>query len=502
MNHETALGFLFRNAGLAMRGSSNRMLTAAVWLLAIPVSASLAAPSFDAARMAAEPQRTYIIQVADEEPDDRDIVRLLPPPAGSQEGSQVPSTPDLPLPGGPSSGQGLQLSGQSIQVQINFQPWPGRENLSYVGVRLDGVNDPALASTLGLDQTKAVFVVDATPGGPAAQSGLRFGDFVTALDGQPVTETAAFVETIQSRKPGSQGTLTVWRVGDDGAAYLQSLRQIADRGSTPAMMFLARLYTNGTGVARDAAEATSWYKKAANAGSTNGMLLYGDALASGQGATKDLAEAQRWIRKSADAGNVAALFRLGRMFRDGEGLTRDPLEAVNLFKRAAESNYPPAMVAVGLMFEGGNGLEADNFQAAQWYKKAAEADDPEGMAALGTMYSTGRGVEKNYATAAAWYNEGAKRGQLLAVHNLAVLYDKGLGVGRDPQMAASFIYRALELRYQFTYQQMQQNSRAWTREFRKALQQRLAEGGYYSGTYDGAFGRTTLDAITAMIQAK
>jgi hypothetical protein len=495
-----SIGF-FRN-----RNAADRMLTVALCLLSVPISQSFAAPpfnasSFDVARAAAgAPQRAGVIRVADE-PDDRDIIRLLPPPAGSQDGGQVAPAPEPSLPGGPSPGQGLQLTGQTIQLPISFQAWPGHEPLSYVGIRLDGINDPSLAATLGLAGPNGVFVVDTTPGGPAALSGLRFGDFVTALDGEAVTDTLALVAAIQARKPGSQGTLTVWRVGDDGAAYLQSLRLLAERGSTPAMMFLARLYTNGTGVGRDASEAVSWYKKAALAGSTNGMLLYGDALASGQGTVKDLAEAQRWIRKSADAGNVAALFRLGRMYRDGEGVIRDPLEAVNLFKRAAESSYPPAMVAVGLMFEGGNGLEADNFQAAQWYKKAADAGDPEGMAALGTMYSTGRGVEKNYATAAAWYTEGAKRGQLLAVHNLAVLYDKGLGVGRDPQMAASYIYRALELRYQFTYQQMLQNSRAWTREFRKALQQRLAQGGYYSGTYDGAFGRTTLDAISAMMQA-
>jgi TPR repeat protein len=487
---------------IKMRGPSNRVLTASVCLLTVmPAPSSFAAPSFNAGWFPPKTQRAGFIPVADE-PDDRDIIRLLPPKAGSQDGGQVAPAPELPLPGGASPGQGLQLTGQTVQLPIGFQPWPGHEPLSFIGIRLDGVNDPSLASALGLERSSGVFVVDTTPGGPAAQTGLRFGDFVTALDGDPVTDTAALVAAIQARKPGSQGVLTVWRVGEDATAYLQSLRQLAERGSTPAMMFLARLYTNGTGVERDASEAVGWYKRAAFAGSTNGMLLYGDALASGQGTVKDVAEAQRWIRKSADAGNVAALFRLGRMFRDGEGVTRDPLEAVNMFKKAAESNYPPAMVAVGLMFEGGNGLEADNFQAAQWYKKAADAGDPEGMAALGTMYSTGRGVEKNYATAAAWYTEGAKRGQLLAVHNLAVLYDKGLGVSRDPQIAASYIYRALELRYQFTYQQMMQNSRAWTREFRKAFQQRLAEGGFYSGTYDGAFGRTTFDAINAMMQAK
>lgn len=482
---------------------------AAVWLLGapVPIWSASAAPARTAALPGSLAQPAPAgppLLLAAGEDDDRDIIRLLPPGAGAPDAG-VPSTPDLPFPpsgGGAGPGQGLRLSGRSVEVPISFQQLPGNAAQSYAGVRLDGVNDPALAAALGLDQEAGVFVVDTTPGGPAAEAGLRFGDFVTAIDGAAVTETTALVDAIKGRAPGSQGTLTVWRVGDDGTGYLQALRQLADRGSTPSMMFLARLYTNGTGVQRDTTEAVNWYKKAAQGGSTNGMLLYGDALATGQGTIKDMTEAQRWIRKSAEAGNVAALFRLGRMYRDGEGMARDPLEAVNLFKKAAEVNYSPAMVAVGLMFEGGGGLEADHLQAVQWYKRAADVGDAEGMAALGTMYSTGRGVEKNVATAASWYIEAAKRGQLLAIHNLAYHYDKGLGVARDPQMAAAYIYLALERRYQFTYQQMIQNSRAWSRDFRKSLQQRLANGGYYTGSVDGSFGRTTFDAINAMVQAQ
>ena len=485
-----------------MRGGSIRALTAAFLLLLIPSGhASFAAPSL-AMRADVTSPRPDLVLVADgDETDPRDIIRLLPPGKASTD---APSEPDLPFPaaGGDVPGQALRLSGQTIELPITFQPWPGRESLAYAGVRLDGVTDPALASALGLDTSAGVFVVDTTPGGPAARAGLRFGDFVTALDGAPVLKTSDFIDAVKTRTPGSHGTLTVWRVGDDGLGYLEALRTLADRGSTPAMMFLARLHTNGTGVEQNPQAAVSWYKKAALAGSTNGMLLYGDALATGQGGLKDLAEAQKWIRKSAEAGNIAAVFRLGRMYRDGEGMMRDPLEAINLFKKAAAANYTPAMVAVGLMFEGGGGLEADHLQAVQWYKQAADAGDAEGMAALGTMYSTGRGVEKNAATAAAWYIEAAKRGQLLAIHNLAYHYDRGIGVARDPQMAAAYIYQALERRYQFTYQQMLQNNRAWSREFRKALQQRLATGGFYTGTVDGSFGRTTYDAINAMVQAQ
>lgn len=485
-----------------MTGASIRVPMAAVLGLVILPVPLLGAPGAQpvAGKLIAAPFGV-VVRVAD---DDRDIIRLLPPGGGGGAPDTPVPPPELPFPpsGGPVPGQSLRLAGKSIEVPISFQPYPGRAGVAYAGFRLDGISDPALASALGLDQEAGVFVVDTTPGAPAAQAGLRFGDFVTALDGKPIKQTNELVEAIKTRQPGAQGTLTVWRVADDATGYLQALRQLADRGSTPAMMFLARLYSNGTGVGRDAAEAVSWLKKAALAGSTNGMLLYGDALATGSGTVKDLTEGHRWVRKAADAGNVAAVFRLGRMYRDGEGVGRDPLEAVNLFKKAAEQNYTPAMVAVGLMFEGGGGLEADHFQAVEWYKKAADLGDAEGMAALGTMYSTGRGVEKNFATAAAWYIEAAKRGQLLAIHNLAYLYDRGLGVERNPQMAANYVWQALERRYQFTYQQMMQNSRAWTRDFRKAFQQRLANAGYYGGNVDGSFGRSTYDAINAMVQAQ
>lgn len=488
------------DGSILLRGSfmwfrSIRVLAPAVLAVAAWSLPSAAVSPFDPALLGLSD--TNVVRVGG---DDRDIIRMLPPSSGGGGGGQ-PAAPDLPFPpsgGGQAPGGALRLNGKSIKVPISFQPAPGNATAAYIGIRLDGVNDAATASALGLANETGVFVVDTTPGAPAAQAGLRFGDFVVALDDKPIAQTNELVEAIKARAPGSQGTLSVWRVGDDGTGYLQELRQLADRGSTPAMMFLARLYTNGTGVSRDASEAVGWYKKAALAGSTNGMLLYGDALATGTGTVKDITEGHRWIKQASDAGNVAALFRLGRMYRDGEGVTRDPLEAVNIFKKAAEANYTPAMVAVGLMFEGGGGLEADHFQAVSWYKKAADLGDAEGMAALGTMYSTGRGVEKNYATSAKWYLDAAKSGQLLAIHNLAYQYDKGLGVNKDPQLASGYIYYALEMRYPFSYQQMMQNSRAWSREFRKALQQRLANGGHYSGTVDGSFGRTTFDAINAL----
>lgn len=486
-----------------MRGLVVPVLAAASWFaagFALPPStpASAMEPTDD-------PALSWGLRSVVLETDDgRNIVRLLPPAGGGPANGQSPSMPNLPFasPGANSvPGQGLRLAGQTIEVPIRFEPWPGYETLSYIGIRFDGLSDPTLAFTLGLSRPSGVFVVDTTPGAPAALAGLRFGDFVTGIDGTPVTSAEDLRQEIQAREPGTDGTFTVWRVAGDGAGYLAALKGLAEGGSTPAMLFLGRLYGNGTGVPHDATEAAHWYKMAAVAGSTNGMLLYGDSLATGR-PVRDVVEAERWIRQSATAGNMGAVYRLGRMYRDGEGRPRDPLEAFNLFKQAADANYTPAMVAIGLMLEGGSGIGADHLQAVQWYKRAADAGDADGMAALGAMYSSGRGVERDYVAAVSWYDEGAKRGQLLAIHNIAVLYDKGLGVSRNPQTAAEYIYRALELGYPFTYEQMTQNSSNWSQDFRKALQKRLASGGYYGGALDGAFGSSTVEAITRMVDAR
>lgn len=445
--------------------------------------------------------------------EDQDIIRILPPgpttPGSPQSPSQTPGQgpggqlpPDQQALPFPPSGIGkpapLKLDGETIKLAMKVGASSADPSKGYAGVRMDIITGDDLAKALGVSRQPAVYIIDASPGGPAAEAGLRFGDVILEVGGTAVASTEQLATSVRNMSPGTSTDLTVYRVGRDGAAYLEALRDLANRGSTPVMIFISRLYALGIGVRRDLAEAVSWYRKAADAGSTNGMLLLGDALATGSGTIKDLTEARKWIKQAADAGNAAAFWRLGCMLRDGEGMDKDPLEAISLFKKAAEASYTPAMVAIGFMFEGGGGIEADHLQAVYWYKRAADSGDAEGMAVLGSKYYAGRGVEKNYATAANWYTQAAKRGQLLATHNLAVMYDKGLGVGKDAKLAADFIYRALEARYAFTHQQMMQSSRSWTRDFRKALQQKLIEQGRLSGTPDGNFNKATLEAIDAL----
>ena len=107
------------------------------------------------------------------------------------------------------------------------------------------------------------------------------------------------------------------------------------------------------------------------------------------------------------------------------------------------------------------------------------------------------------ATAIALYRRAVGLGNSNAMNNLAWMLQLGRGVERkNPEEAADLMLKALELRNEFAYRQMTQNSRAWGREFRQALQAKLRDAGVYSGKIDGELRDTSIAAINAYINRK
>jgi len=66
----------------------------------------------------------------------------------------------------------------------------------------------------GPDRRAAAGIAAITvPGGPAELAGLRVGDAVVAVDGEPVDGAASLQAQIRERQVGDQVTLTVLRDG-------------------------------------------------------------------------------------------------------------------------------------------------------------------------------------------------------------------------------------------------------------------------------------------------
>lgn len=88
----------------------------------------------------------------------------------------------------------------------------GRVVRGRIGVMVQEVTAP-LATSFGLDKPRGALVSSVEPKGPADEAGLKSGDVILGVGGQPVEHSVDVSRAITSMKPGSQTKLDVWRNG-------------------------------------------------------------------------------------------------------------------------------------------------------------------------------------------------------------------------------------------------------------------------------------------------
>jgi uncharacterized protein len=89
-------------------------------------------------------------------------------------------------------------------------------------------------------------------------------------------------------------------------------------------------------------------------------------------------------------------------------------------------------------------------------------------------------------------------GHPTALNNLAWMLQQGRGVERaDPEQAADLMLKSLGRHNEFSRIRMTQFSGTWTKEFRRALQKRLTDAGFYTGPIEGDFDYLTVRSINA-----
>jgi TPR repeat protein len=417
-----------------------------------------------------------------------DIVRM--PPKARDVGQTGSRLPVGQSPQAPAKPQGRLLK---LTIKLGNQPLDSQKG--WLGIRLEPLDD-VLSTSLGLDNANGALVLDALANGPMSQSGIRFGDVIVALNGKVLEGTSDLLRRVAAMSPGGSAELNVWRGSVEEADFLQTLRRLAYGGDGKVMALLGRLYATGSGVVRDDTEAVLWYRRGAEAGNAVAMTALGTMALEGRGMPKDAQEGVRWLTAAADKNHLEAMHRLARLLADGKIVDRNAPEAIRLFSKAAESGYVVSMVDLGLMYARGDGIASDPIKAASWYKRAADLGNSAGMVNLGLLHAQGKGVALDPETAVALYRKSVGLGNSAGMHNLAWMLDSGKGVERkSPEEAADLIMKSLERRHEFSLKQMKENSRAWSKEFRQALQRRLRDAGVYAGPTDGEFKDTTLAAI-------
>jgi putative serine protease PepD len=111
---------------------------------------------------------------------------------------------------GSSSGVGFAVPSNTVK-QVATQIIGGHQvQHAYVGVCLN--SDNGAAAQIATTPTQSC-PNPVSPGSPAAQSGLKAGDKITAINGTPVATTDQFIATIDGYKPGQTVTMSINRSG-------------------------------------------------------------------------------------------------------------------------------------------------------------------------------------------------------------------------------------------------------------------------------------------------
>jgi S1-C subfamily serine protease len=79
-----------------------------------------------------------------------------------------------------------------------------------------------MARTLGLPTPSGAVVADVWPGGPAARAGLKQGDVIVTIGGQPVADAAGVNYAVGTHRPGEPLSVGLRRGGQTQTVTLRS----------------------------------------------------------------------------------------------------------------------------------------------------------------------------------------------------------------------------------------------------------------------------------------
>ena len=115
---------------------------------------------------------------------------------------------------GSSSGVGFAIP-VNYAIDIANQIIDGKTPVHpYLGVSLTSVN-AYVARKNGLSVDQGAYVAEVTPDGPAAVAGIKDGDIVTAVDGEPIASADGLIIALREHAVGDKVTLTVVRGEDE-----------------------------------------------------------------------------------------------------------------------------------------------------------------------------------------------------------------------------------------------------------------------------------------------
>jgi TPR repeat protein len=190
----------------------------------------------------------------------------------------------------------------------------------------------------------------------------------------------------------------------------------ASSNSRRALYQLGRAYAaNG-----QLPEAMSSYRRAAAAGSTAAMVALGILYEDGSGVAKDEAQAHALFQRAAAAGNPLGVTHLAALDKTS-GQAMNPVQERAMLSNAAAANSADAQFQLGQMYANGVGGAKDDTAARFWFEKAAAQGNSDALDWMGSFAANGRGGPRDIAAAKAYYEKAAALGNEDAIAQLKLL---------------------------------------------------------------------------------
>ncbi|THK39677.1 Do family serine endopeptidase [Ensifer sp. MPMI2T] len=96
----------------------------------------------------------------------------------------------------------------------------GTVSRGWLGVQIQPVNKD-IADSLGLSEASGALVVEPQAGSPGEKAGIKKGDVVTALNGEPIKDPRDLARKVAVLRPGSSAEVTLWRDGKSETVKLE-----------------------------------------------------------------------------------------------------------------------------------------------------------------------------------------------------------------------------------------------------------------------------------------
>ena len=125
---------------------------------------------------------------------------------------------------GGSVGLGFAIPANRVRKSMEDLIRQGKVEYGWLGVNM-GTATETLKGLMDLQEWKGAFIFNVYGSSPAWEEGLRPGDLIIALDGEPVSDSRELAQLISERKPGERVKITFVR--DD--RELTELINLADR---------------------------------------------------------------------------------------------------------------------------------------------------------------------------------------------------------------------------------------------------------------------------------